>query len=459
MPYAQDILGRAQAIGNTPFQQYTGQRFAGPNQASQNAWEMVNQAAQNPTAQQGQAASAYQNLLSGATPDFGNAERVSNQYIGQTTPGASNQYIGQTTGSNVSSLVNGQSNPYLGKETQQIGPLGQMSLAQTTTDVGRNPLLGLNNPYLNDAIRYASDDVTRNFNNVVNPQFDRMARASGSFGNSGVEQARAEAQRNLAGELGRVSSNMRMQDYGLQAQLGESDIGRRVSTSLADAQRNLGASQAQQAFNLGSDAQRQQFNAGLQAQDLARNLSGANTQQANLLQAGMFDTTQRANDLSRNAGLQQSLGQFNASLGQADLARNANLVGQQNQFNANQGNFDIANQVNAWNAAQGRAASVLPQWTNFAEQPYRAANALGTVGSQMNQYAQQPLDFNFQEFMRRIQYPTQAANDYAGLYRSGIGGNSTSTQSASAGNPLAQGLGAAIGVNQLFNLLNPAPRY
>jgi len=450
-PYGQDLVQRGQDYAQQGFQNFGGQRFAGPNQAQQNAWEMVNQAANNPTAQQGQAETAYQSLLSGNTPTYANGAQVNNQYIGQTTPGASNQYIGQQTGSNVLGLAQGNVNPYLDKQTQQIGPLGQMNLAQSTTNVGKNALLGMNNPYLQNSIDASVGDITRNFNNTINPQLDRMARASGSFGNSGVEQARQEAGRTLASQIGRTSNDMRMTDYALQAQLGEGDVNRQVNTSLADATRNLGASKDMQTFNIGNDFQRQALNAGYNAGDITRNLSGYNTQQGNVLNAGMYDTTSRQNDLGRNSTLTQGMNQFNSTLGQNDLGRNTQYMGQQQLFNANQGNFDILNGLNTWNNSQNRIASTLPQWQGFAEQPYRAANAMGTVGQQMNNYAQQPLDFQFQEFMRQQADPASRLGVYGTAYNTARGGNQVNTQQTGS-NPAAGLIGGAASGMGLYNL-------
>lgn len=451
-PYAGDLVQRGQDYASQGPQQYTDPRFVGPNDAQRTAWEMVNQASQNPTAQQGQAATAYGNLVSGQMPTFANGERANNQYIGQTTPGASNQYIGQTTGSNVLGLTQGVYNPELGKSTQQIGTLGQMSLAQSTTGVGRNALLGQNNPHLNDAIGYATGDITRNYENTINPQLDRMARASGSFGNSGVEQARQEAQRTMANQVGRTTSDMRMADYALQAQLGEGDLNRRTSASLADTQRNLGASTTEQQFNIGNDFRRRELNSNYQAGDLARNLTGYDTQAGRTLQAGMFDTTMRNNDLTRNTAAQQSLGQFNANLTNSDLLRNTTATGQQQQFNAGQGNFDITNGLNAWNSTQNRAASTLPQWQSFAEQPYRAANALGTVGQQINAYEQRPLDFNYNEFTRMQADEANRLGTYGSLYGQARGGNSVQSQQ-NGGNTAAGIMGGVASGVGLYNLL------
>jgi hypothetical protein len=59
----------------------------------------------------------------------------------------------------------------------------------------------------------ASGDVTRNYNNVIRPQQDALSARSGSFGNSGVQQTVDTQARDLAGQLGNISSNIRGTDY------------------------------------------------------------------------------------------------------------------------------------------------------------------------------------------------------------------------------------------------------
>ena len=394
----------------------------------------------------------FNRLQSGQAPGFGDAERVGNQYIGQTTPGATNQYIGQTTKSNVSALAGGQ-NPYLNQTTGAIDPLAQMNLSQSTTDVGRNALLGQNNPYLKDAIGYAAGDITRNYDNTINPQLARMDRASGSFGNSGVQQAREEAQRTLANQIGRTTNDMRMADYNLQAQLGEGDLGRRTNAALTDAQRNLGASKDMQSFNIGTDLARQQANLGYRAGDLGRNIAASEGYQNRVLDAGKFDATMANNDLTRNANLAQNLGQFNATLGQGDLARNASLTGQQQQFNAGQGNFDITGARNDWNSAESRAAQTMNAYQGFDQAATNRAALLGTAGADMNRYAQQPLDFNFSEFQRQQQDIPNKLGTYGQMYGAGVNGQSV--QSTPTGNsPAANLIGGATTAAGLWNLFN-----
>lgn len=82
-----------------------------------------------------------------------------------------------------------------------------------------NPYLQQDNPYLTSQIDQASGDVVRNYNLAVKPQTEAAMVNSGSFGNAGLQQMQGEQQRNLAQELGRVSSNLRFADYNQRADI------------------------------------------------------------------------------------------------------------------------------------------------------------------------------------------------------------------------------------------------
>lgn len=100
--------------------------------------------------------------------------------------------------------------------------------------VGNNPLLGVNNPYLNGQISQAQGDISRQYNMTTAPQTDANFARAGAFGGSAWGQQNAENNRQLANELGRVDSNMRMADYQNQQRLYESALDR----SQADLARN-----------------------------------------------------------------------------------------------------------------------------------------------------------------------------------------------------------------------------
>lgn len=77
----------------------------------------------------------------------------------------------------------------------------------------QNPYLSSSNPYLESNIDKAQGDVVRNYNMTTQPAYNSAMVKSGSFGNSGVEQMNANAQKNLQGSLGDISNTMRGQDY------------------------------------------------------------------------------------------------------------------------------------------------------------------------------------------------------------------------------------------------------
>lgn len=108
---------------------------------------------------------------------------------------------------------------------------------------GGNPFLGQNNPYLQQNIDATLGDITRNYNMAVKPQTESAMVASGSFGNSGLQQMQGEQQRNLAQQMGNTAGNMRMQDYNQQQNMYQWDQGfNRGVFNDANAQNN-------QAFN------------------------------------------------------------------------------------------------------------------------------------------------------------------------------------------------------------------
>ncbi|MEH6420975.1 hypothetical protein [Pseudomonas sp. CGJS7] len=56
--------------------------------------------------------------------------------------------------------------------------------------------------------------------------------ANGAFGGTAMQQAMSQSNQDLAGQLGRVSSNLRNADYDRQSQLAESGLNR--NSQLAD---------------------------------------------------------------------------------------------------------------------------------------------------------------------------------------------------------------------------------
>lgn len=90
---------------------------------------------------------------------------------------------------------------------------------------GGNPFLGMNNPYLQKNIDDTMGDMSRNYNLMVKPQTESAMVASGSFGNSGLQQMQQNQMLNQQDSMGKTASNMRMQDYNNQQGMYQWDQG------------------------------------------------------------------------------------------------------------------------------------------------------------------------------------------------------------------------------------------
>ena len=90
---------------------------------------------------------------------------------------------------------------------------------------GNNPFLGQDNPYLQQNIDATMGDMTRNYNMMVKPNMESSMVASGSFGNSGLQQMQQNQQQNLTDSMGKTAAGMRMQDYNNQQNMYQWDQG------------------------------------------------------------------------------------------------------------------------------------------------------------------------------------------------------------------------------------------
>lgn len=435
--YMADVASRVGDEVQKEYTPYTGQRQAGFNADQQSAFDLYrNQASGSPEFQAGSSLLREGIGQQGpANPFFGrytpqleannlalmSSERVSNPFLTANSPNASNTYIGATSKgvsgapSVLDYAMRGQAlNSYIGMTTRGITDV-------PTVSTGSNAMLGMDNPFLNKAIDNVAGDISRNYNLTTAPQLDSMARASGSFGNTGVDQMRLESQRNLAKEIGNAATGMRMQDYNLQANLGEQDLNRRM--------------QAGQ-INAGNALDAQRFNSGLQSQDIARNLAGyaAQTNQnfGNVLDAAKFDAANSLasqqfnaslgnNDLTRNANLLQDLAKFNVGNQVGDVRQLQNLTNSNLQFNA--ANANDASRFNASNSNDfakfnatlasndiGRNADIFDRWSgsrngmlntalNYDSQRSANAGGLLDVGNSQQNYDQTGLDLQYKDWL------------------------------------------------------------
>lgn len=453
-PYAEDILKRAQTQADTPAPVYGGANPYGVTTDQKDAIASVRGAMDN-LGPATQAARDFMGATLTGANDYtpGKIDRASNSYIGATTPGASNSYIGATS---AGAAGPGSVADKIGGMASAVNPyLNQSATRASTTLAGptyKNPLLGLNNPALQAAIDSAQGDVARNFNLTTAPMREAQAHQSGSFGNSGVEQMRSEDNRNLARELGNISTQMRMADYNTQAGLGEGEAGRSLGLNT---------------FNAGAANAGAQFNSGLSSSDLARQVGGwqANqgtglsamlsaygTDAGNTMSTNQFNSTLGYNDLTRNANLTGQQGQFNSNLAQGDLTRNATLTGDMSKFNSGVSAADITNNGNAWAGNIGAKTNLLTPNLNYANAPVGQATTLFNMGTgAAGQTAQGGL-FDYNNWLAQQNWGPQMLNNYGSAFGNTVrGGTTSSTQQVPGANPVGTAIGTGIAVNTLMN--------
>jgi hypothetical protein len=113
----------------------------------------------------------------------------------------------------------GQGNPLLDQANSY--------LSDTLSGQNANPYAG-QNTYLQDMIDSASRDVTQNYQEAIVPGLASQFAQGGAFGGSAYQEQMGRSQRELADQLGDVTSGLRFQDYTAQQQLGESALARQM---------------------------------------------------------------------------------------------------------------------------------------------------------------------------------------------------------------------------------------
>lgn len=161
-------------------------------------------------------------------------------------------------------------------------------------NVASNPYAG-QNPYINQLVQDAQGDVTRAYSNTVAPNLMAQFNASGAYGGTAHQAALGESQRQLADQLGQVSTSLRGADYQNQQQLAEADINRRTQAQSEDLSRNAGLYEA--LYGRQQDAWNSYQGRQLQALALA-----PQTQQS-----GYYDANMLANIGGAQQGLNQSI--------------------------------------------------------------------------------------------------------------------------------------------------------
>jgi hypothetical protein len=106
-----------------------------------------------------------------------------------------------------------------------------------------------NNPYLDQSVSNAQGDLTKAWNQVQKPAWDKAMQQSGSFGNTGVMESNGYAADSLQQNLGRVASDMRGNAYNTERGFMQSAL------SMAPQFANQDYTDANALLNVGSQAQ------------------------------------------------------------------------------------------------------------------------------------------------------------------------------------------------------------
>jgi hypothetical protein len=433
-PYAAGYLQRAQNVADMPYQAYQGQRVAALTPYQTQAYQGLYQRGMQGSPVMGAAETALTGMMDGnyqqatANP-YG---RVQAQGGGAQISAAQNPY-GYVQSQGGGQAVSASANPY-GYTTTPGQTQG--------VSVGSNPYAG-SNPYLQQQIDAASQDVVRNYNMAAKPATDTAMQRSGSFGNSGLQQVQAMQQSDLQRNLGNIASGMRMQDYTQQQQLGEAALNRSLqgqqfnaglgesyANRLMQGQQfnaNLGENQANRAF------QAQQFNSGLGESAASRALQAATTN------AGLGEA---------QAGRSMQAQTYNSGLGESAANRSLQAA----TTNAGLGESYAGRNDSAWNTAQSRALQGMGMAPTFANQDYTDLNAMLSAGQGLQTQNQRYLDDSYSRFLESRNYPQQQLD----VMRQALGGvnfGNTQTQTSPGTSTASSLLGGALTGASLYNML------
>ena len=149
-----------------------------------------------------------------------------------------------------------EANPYLtaGWEATANRAMQGSPLMSTANSQLQNIMSGgmMNaNPYLDQQIQQAQGDLASSFNQVNVPAWAKAMQSSGSFGNTGVQEAAGYDYGNLANAMGRISTDMRGNAYNTERGYMQQAIG--MAPSFA----NQDYVDSQQLLNVGAQVQNQ----------------------------------------------------------------------------------------------------------------------------------------------------------------------------------------------------------
>ena len=450
-PYAKEGLGKAAAltdIDQNPYQQYTGSRQAGFDPMQQQAFRGAAGMTSAPQmgAATGMAADATNRLLNQQyTPT-----NITNQYQGIAAY-APTQFQNQFQAP--SQYQTGQFDPRQvsagALEQYQMGPAERVGTEKFGTQSAQDYM----NPYMQSVVDIQKREAQRQAD-IAGTQRGAAATKSGAFGGARQAIMEAEAQRNLAQQMGDIQAQGSQAAYDRAAQMFTSDQARQLAAQQANQQAGLTSGQANLQAALGVQSLGAQQ--GLQAQL-------ANQQQA--MEA------QRLAEQSRQFGAGQGLSaaqlqaQYGLSAEQAAEASKqfaATQQARQAEMGAQYGQSaqqlrEQANQYGAGLGLQGLQSALTGagQLANIGQQQFGQVMDINKLqqqyGTQRQAQEQAGLDTAYQDFLNQQRYPYQQLEFMNAMLRgTPLGTVSTMYQPAPSALSQLAGLGtAAYGVSKM----------
>ena len=384
--YVYNMLGKGEGLANLPYQEYTGQRFAGPSALQQQA---------------------FQGLGALQTPSqFGTATQFATQ-AGQAAGQAGYTPTGFNAGYSAPSVSGptGFGNQFQAPGAYQAGAfntgLGAIGSVQSYM-----------NPYMSAVTDIQAREARRQADISRQAEQARLAQA-GAYGGSRQAIMEAERQRNLGTQIGDITEKglQSAYDRALAQRAQEAQLGLQAQ-EMGERSRQFGATQGMTAAQLGA----QYGLEGLRAQEAAR----------------QFQEQQRARSAEQAA-------QFGL-----EAQKSAE---QSRQFGAGFGLQGLGQQL--------QAAQLLGSLGTQQQQAgLQGLQAQLGAGATQQQFAQQPLDFGYQQFQESMKYPYQQATFMQSLLQGlPLASRPYDTGQSSLASLLQGGLSGLA----LYNLLNKKP--
>jgi hypothetical protein len=278
-PYAENLLGQAQALTDVeynPYMQYQGERNAQFSPLQQQSYQNAALMQTQPQLQDATALAGQAGL--GAL----NTQYTYNPYQAKSiTGGGMGGNYGREYNDSPPYDIPDTSNPLFAGVGAM--PPGMVDPASQTQQGPQNTLQQYMNPYMQNVVQRQQQDASRQAAIAQQAQGAQAAR-SGAFGGSGDYLMRSQAAGNLARQKGDIQAQGLNNAYGQAMQQFNAEQGQ-----------NLAAAQL--------NAQQGQFGAGLGLQGLQTAMTGANT--LGTLGQNQYQQNMGINALQNQYGLQQ----------------------------------------------------------------------------------------------------------------------------------------------------------